>query len=170
MSNSRSSTSPEPGSGGNNQRNPEPGQNSTSPESGSGGNNQRNPEPGQNPTSPESGSGGNNQRNPEPGQNPNDSTGNPAANSTTTPQPAAPTNIPGVRTTATVVTRNTTPTADDLANKRLLKEIKELNESPVEGVAYATPQKNNLFLWDVAFFGAPDTPYQGGYFKVRSSV
>ena len=121
-------------------------------------------------TSPEPGSGGNNQRNPEPGQNPNDSTGNPAANSTTTPQPAAPTNIPGVRTTATVVTRNTTPTADDLANKRLLKEIKELNESPVEGVAYATPQKNNLFLWDVAFFGAPDTPYQGGYFKVRSSV
>lgn len=120
-------------------------------------------------TSPQPGSGGTNQRHPEPAQNSNDSSGNPVANSTT-PRTAGSTNIPGVRTEATCVTKKPMPSVTDAASKRLLQELQQLQKNPVEGVAYVRPRDDNLFNWDVAFFGAPDTPYQGGYFKVRFSV
>lgn len=59
--------------------------------------------------------------------------------------------------------------AHDGASKRLLAEYQQLQKNPVEGVAYVRPRESDLFNWDVAFFGAPDTPYQGGYFKVYFS-
>ena len=74
----------------------------------------------------------------------------------------------------TAATRKTTPftqfTASDPASKRLLHELKQLELNPVEGVAYVKPKDDSLFEWDVGLFGAPDTPYQGGYFKVSSPL
>ena len=123
------------------------------------------------PTSPHPGSDGNNQGNPEPAQNTNDSVENSAANSNTTAPTAGSTSTPGVRTAATCVTKKPSESSpSEKASKRLLQELKELQNSPVEGVAYVKPREDDLFHWDVAFFGAPDTPYEGGYFKVRSYV
>ncbi|VDL90210.1 unnamed protein product [Schistocephalus solidus] len=52
------------------------------------------------------------------------------------------------------------------AVKALQKEFKELVESPVEGFKVTLTDESNLFLWDVAIFGPPQTLYEGGYFKV----
>uniref|UniRef100_A0A0X3PA50 UBC core domain-containing protein n=1 Tax=Schistocephalus solidus TaxID=70667 RepID=A0A0X3PA50_SCHSO len=53
------------------------------------------------------------------------------------------------------------------AVKALQKEFKELVESPVEGFKVTLTDESNLFLWDVAIFGPPQTLYEGGYFKAR---
>lgn len=52
------------------------------------------------------------------------------------------------------------------AVKALQKELKELAESPVEGFKVTLVDESNLFVWDVAIFGPPQTLYEGGYFKV----
>ena len=41
-----------------------------------------------------------------------------------------------------------------------------LLEDPLEGIRTKLVSDENLFEWDVALFGPPDTLYQGGYFKV----
>lgn len=56
------------------------------------------------------------------------------------------------------------------AIKPLQKELKELNECPVEGFKVSLIDESNLFLWDVAIFGPPQTLYEGGYFKVISFI
>nr|CDS16869.1 ubiquitin conjugating enzyme e2 r1 [Echinococcus granulosus] len=55
------------------------------------------------------------------------------------------------------------------AVKALQKEFKELAETPVEGFKVALVDESNLFVWDVAIFGPPQTLYEGGYFKARLS-
>lgn len=45
-------------------------------------------------------------------------------------------------------------------------EFKALQREPVEGFL-VTIQDDDFYTWQVAIFGPPDTPYQGGYFKVR---
>lgn len=52
------------------------------------------------------------------------------------------------------------------AVKALQKEFKELAETPVEGFKVTLADESNLFIWDVAIFGPPQTLYEGGYFKV----
>ena len=44
-------------------------------------------------------------------------------------------------------------------------ELKALHKEPVEGFIVTT-QDEDFYTWQVAIFGPPDTPYQGGYFKV----
>ncbi|VEL17007.1 unnamed protein product [Protopolystoma xenopodis] len=56
------------------------------------------------------------------------------------------------------------------AVKTLQKELKELNEYPVEGFRVNLADENSLFVWDVAIFGPPQTLYEGGYFKVILSL
>ncbi|KAL5109909.1 Ubiquitin-conjugating enzyme E2 R2 [Taenia crassiceps] len=51
------------------------------------------------------------------------------------------------------------------AVKALQKEFKELAETPVEGFKVTLTDESNLFVWDVAIFGPPQTLYEGGYFK-----
>nr|AAP06299.1 similar to GenBank Accession Number U58652 ubiquitin-conjugating enzyme E2-32k in Oryctolagus cuniculus [Schistosoma japonicum] len=53
------------------------------------------------------------------------------------------------------------------AVKALQKELKDLNEFPVEGFKVMVSEDENLFVWDVAIFGPPMTLYEGGYFKAR---
>ncbi|CAH8288000.1 unnamed protein product [Schistosoma turkestanicum] len=53
------------------------------------------------------------------------------------------------------------------AVKALQKELKDLNEFPVEGFKVMVSEEENIFVWDVAIFGPPMTLYEGGYFKAR---
>lgn len=53
------------------------------------------------------------------------------------------------------------------AIRTLSMEYKSLQEEPVEGFRVKLAQNDNLFDWEVAIFGPPDTLYQGAYFKVN---
>lgn len=52
------------------------------------------------------------------------------------------------------------------AVRALSLEYKSLQDEPVEGFCVKLLNEDNLFEWEVAIFGPPDTLYQGGYFKV----
>ena len=52
------------------------------------------------------------------------------------------------------------------AIRALSLELKSLMEDPLEGIRFKLVNEENLFEWEVALFGPPDTLYQGGYFKV----
>ncbi|XP_006568906.1 ubiquitin-conjugating enzyme E2 R2 isoform X2 [Bombus vosnesenskii] len=51
------------------------------------------------------------------------------------------------------------------ALRALALEYKSLQEEPVEGFRVKLVNEDNMFEWEVAIFGPPDTLYQGGYFK-----
>ena len=57
--------------------------------------------------------------------------------------------------------------ASSSAVRALALEMKSLQEDPLEGIRSRLVNEDNLFEWEVALFGPPDTLYQGGYFKVR---
>lgn len=63
---------------------------------------------------------------------------------------------------------STTTTPSSSAVRALALEYKSLQEEPVEGFRVKLLNDDNLFEWEVAIFGPPDTLYQGGYFKVRT--
>ena len=52
--------------------------------------------------------------------------------------------------------------------RALNMEFKALQREPVEGFL-VTIQDSDFYTWQVAIFGPPDTPYQGGYFKVNDT-
>jgi ubiquitin-conjugating enzyme E2 R len=52
------------------------------------------------------------------------------------------------------------------AIRSLQQEWKKIHEEPVEGFRVRLPDESNLFVWEVAIFGPPETLYEGGYFKV----
>ena len=64
-------------------------------------------------------------------------------------------------------TSSTTSAASSSAVRALALELKSLQEDPLEGIRSRLVNEENLFEWEVALFGPPDTLYQGGYFKVR---
>jgi ubiquitin-protein ligase len=51
------------------------------------------------------------------------------------------------------------------ATKALQQELKSLQKEPLEGFTVQL-LNDNIFEWEVAIFGPPNTLYQGGYFKV----
>ena len=51
------------------------------------------------------------------------------------------------------------------STKALTQKMKRLREQPVEGFRVGLVDDNNIYEWEVAIFGPPDTLYQGGYFK-----
>lgn len=53
------------------------------------------------------------------------------------------------------------------SQKALLLELKGLQEEPVEGFRVTLVDEGDLYNWEVAIFGPPNTYYEGGYFKVR---
>lgn len=55
------------------------------------------------------------------------------------------------------------------ALRALAVEYKSLQEEPVEGFCVKLVNEDNLFEWEVAIFGPPDTLYMGGYFKVKNT-
>ena len=56
--------------------------------------------------------------------------------------------------------------ASGSAVRALAMEYKSLQEEPVEGFRVKLVTDEDMFVWEVALFGPPDTLYQGGYFKV----
>ncbi|KAM7355592.1 ubiquitin-conjugating enzyme E2 R2 isoform 1-T2 [Cochliomyia hominivorax] len=58
-------------------------------------------------------------------------------------------------------------TPSSSAVRALALEYKSLQEEPVEGFRVKLVNEDNLFEWEVAIFGPPDTLYQGGYFKAH---
>lgn len=61
-------------------------------------------------------------------------------------------------------------TPSSSAVRALALEYKSLQEEPVEGFRVKLLNDDNLFEWEVAIFGPPDTLYQGGYFKVSKEI
>uniref|UniRef100_A0A8D8UNV1 Ubiquitin-conjugating enzyme E2 R2 n=1 Tax=Cacopsylla melanoneura TaxID=428564 RepID=A0A8D8UNV1_9HEMI len=57
------------------------------------------------------------------------------------------------------------PTSSAL--RALSMEYKSLQDEPVEGFRVKLVNDDNLFEWEVAIFGPPETLYQGGYFKAH---
>ena len=53
------------------------------------------------------------------------------------------------------------------AIRALALEYKSLSEDPVEGFRVKLVNDEDMFVWEVALFGPPDTLYQGAYFKVN---
>nr|AJY58106.1 cell division cycle 34-like protein b [Ctenopharyngodon idella] len=53
------------------------------------------------------------------------------------------------------------------SQKALMLEMKSLQEEPVEGFKITLVDEANLYNWEVAIFGPPNTHYEGGYFKAR---
>lgn len=51
------------------------------------------------------------------------------------------------------------------ALRALSLEYKSFQEDPLEGIRPRLVNEDNLFEWEVALFGPPDTLYAGGYFK-----
>lgn len=60
-----------------------------------------------------------------------------------------------------------TTKATSSALRALAVEYKSLQEEPVEGFCVKLVNDDNLFEWEVAIFGPPDTLYMGGCFKVN---
>lgn len=46
-------------------------------------------------------------------------------------------------------------------------EMKSLQDEPVEGFKITLVDESDLYNWEVAIFGPPNTHYEGGYFKAR---
>ncbi|KAG5840997.1 ubiquitin-conjugating enzyme E2 R2-like [Anguilla rostrata] len=53
------------------------------------------------------------------------------------------------------------------SQKALMLELKSLQEEPVEGFRITLVEESDLYNWEVAIFGPPNTLYEGGYFKAR---
>lgn len=64
---------------------------------------------------------------------------------------------------ATAMARPLVPSSQ----KALLLELKGLQEEPVEGFRVTLVDEGDLYNWEVAIFGPPNTYYEGGYFKAR---
>ncbi|XP_037599552.1 ubiquitin-conjugating enzyme E2 R2 [Cebus imitator] len=53
------------------------------------------------------------------------------------------------------------------SQKALMLELKSLQEEPVEGFRITLVDESDLYNWEVAIFGPPNTLYEGGYFKAH---
>lgn len=72
---------------------------------------------------------------------------------------------PGVRSGMNMA-HQATPSSQ----KALMMELKSLQEQPVEGFRITLVEESDLYNWEVAIFGPPNTLYEGGYFKVGKTV
>uniref|UniRef100_A0A8C8UIW6 UBC core domain-containing protein n=1 Tax=Peromyscus maniculatus bairdii TaxID=230844 RepID=A0A8C8UIW6_PERMB len=54
-----------------------------------------------------------------------------------------------------------------ISQKALMLELKSLQEEPVEGFRITLVDESDLYNWEVAIFGPPNTLYEGGYFKAH---
>ena len=58
-----------------------------------------------------------------------------------------------------------------LAHSRLVKELKDYNKlTEKDRIRLILRDKENLFEWQAILRGPPDTPYEGGIFKININV
>ncbi|CAN9500462.1 unnamed protein product [Ophioblennius macclurei] len=53
------------------------------------------------------------------------------------------------------------------SQKALMLEMKSLQDEPVEGFKITLVDESDMYNWEVAIFGPPNTHYEGGYFKAQ---
>ncbi|KAK3050247.1 hypothetical protein LTR09_008636 [Extremus antarcticus] len=53
------------------------------------------------------------------------------------------------------------------ANKRIMKELGEINTNPPPGCAIRLAKEDDINLWDVTMDGPQDSPYTGGKFHIQ---
>ncbi|XP_077390463.1 cell division cycle 34 homolog a isoform X1 [Festucalex cinctus] len=51
------------------------------------------------------------------------------------------------------------------SQKALMMEMKSLQDEPMEGFKITLVNESDMYNWEVAIFGPPNTHYEGGYFK-----
>lgn len=51
------------------------------------------------------------------------------------------------------------------AKRRLMRDFKQLQEEPPEGISGA-PNEDNLMKWTAVIFGPEGTPWEGGIFRL----
>lgn len=51
------------------------------------------------------------------------------------------------------------------ARRRLINDFKRFEKEDTNGL-YASPQENNILVWDAVIFGPDDTQWEGGSFKL----
>jgi ubiquitin-conjugating enzyme E2 A len=51
------------------------------------------------------------------------------------------------------------------ARMRLINDFKRLEKEETNGI-FASPQENNILIWEAVIFGPEDTPWEGGSFKL----
>ncbi|KAG6907720.1 hypothetical protein DXG01_007633 [Tephrocybe rancida] len=62
------------------------------------------------------------------------------------------------------------PGTPNASNTLLLRrQLTELTKRPVEGFSAGLVDDDNLFEWEILIIGAPDTLYEGGFYKARLS-
>ena len=52
------------------------------------------------------------------------------------------------------------------AERRLLKDLKKMNDDKTQEGTQATPAGDSLFMWDAVIFGPDDTVWEGGVFNL----
>ncbi|TKX26276.1 ubiquitin-conjugating enzyme E2-2 [Elsinoe australis] len=56
------------------------------------------------------------------------------------------------------------------ANKRIMNELAQATNSPVEGVTVNLPDESNVHLWMINMVAPADSVYSGGTFKIEVSL
>lgn len=84
-----------------------------------------------------------------------------------TPVTCSPQKILKATQTTTTTMAQHDPSHVASSQKALMLELKSLQEEPVEGFKITLVDEADLYNWEVAIFGPPNTHYEGGYFKVR---
>ena len=57
-----------------------------------------------------------------------------------------------------------------MAKARIQKEIKDFFNDPNEMFTAAPKSDDDLFTWEATMTGPPDTPYEGGKFKLLVKI
>lgn len=52
------------------------------------------------------------------------------------------------------------------ASRRLLKDLQKIQKEDDGGIT-ATPDENNLFVWEALIEGPEGTPWEGGLFELK---
>ena len=51
-----------------------------------------------------------------------------------------------------------------VARRRLIRDLKKIQEDPPQGVSVA-PKQDDIMNWTAVMFGPDDTPWEGGTFQ-----